>query len=37
MHDVIVVSAGAKPGNQATPMPKSTASSKPSSEPTTGW
>jgi plastocyanin len=39
MHDVFVVSKTAKPGQQATPMPKSTQqpTSKPSTQPTTGW
>lgn len=37
MRDVFVVSATGKPGNQATPMPKATSSSKPTSQPTTGW
>jgi plastocyanin len=37
MHDVFVVSAGAKPGNQATPIPKATSSAKPTSQPTSGW
>ncbi|HEY1428215.1 MAG TPA: hypothetical protein VGF18_01485 [Candidatus Tumulicola sp.] len=39
MHDVFVVSKSQKPGQQATPMPKSTQgpTSKPSTDPTTGW
>jgi plastocyanin len=41
MQDVFVVSKTAKPGQQATPMPKATstsgATSQPTGDPTTGW
>jgi plastocyanin len=39
MRDVFVVSATAKPGNQATPVPRATQqpTNKPTTQPTTGW